>query len=65
MMLYRAKHESAELWIVRPDGLKRGFSFKEGSRIQVDMMMVRYAHENLIDEIIVDENEKAGKAPSG
>lgn len=45
------------------DGLKRGFSFKEGSRIQVGMMMVRFAHEDLIDEITVDENERAGKAP--
>jgi len=37
---YRAKAGSAELWLVRPDGLKRDFNFMEGSRIQIGMTMV-------------------------
>jgi len=37
---YRAKAGSAELWLVRPGGLKRGFNFREGSRIQIGMTMV-------------------------
>jgi hypothetical protein len=58
---YKSKAESAELWLVRPE---RGFSFKEGSRIQIGMMMVKFTHEDLIGEITVDEDERAGRTSS-
>jgi hypothetical protein len=61
---YKANADSAELWLVRPDGLKRGFRFKEGAQIQIGMMMLKFAHEDMIDEITIDENERAGKSPS-
>lgn len=60
---YKANAESA-VWLVRPDGLERGFSFREGAQIQIGMMMVKFAHEDKIDEITVDENERAGRSPS-
>jgi hypothetical protein len=61
---YKAKSDKAELWLVRPDGLKRGFRFKDSSRIQIGMMMMMFAQKDLLDEIAVDENERAGEAPS-
>ena len=58
---YEATDE-AELWLVRQDGSKRGFRFKDRSRIQIGMMMVIFAHQDLIEEIVIDEDERTGKA---
>jgi hypothetical protein len=54
--------DDAEIWIVRQDGLKRGFKFKKDSQVQIGMMMLMFAHQNLVEEISVDEDERIGKA---
>jgi hypothetical protein len=60
---YIAKDDTAELWLVRPDSLKRAFSFREGSKIQIGMMTVSFNNQDTVNEIAVDENAKAGKPP--
>jgi hypothetical protein len=60
---YKAENDAAEVRLVRPDGVKRIFSFKKGSQIQVGMMMLKFAHEDLIGEITVDEDGRAGRSP--
>jgi hypothetical protein len=58
---YIAKDDSAELWLVRADGLKRAFNFRKGSKIQVGMMIVMFTNEDMVQEIAVDEDERAGR----
>ena len=58
---YKAIDE-AKLWLVRQDGLKRGFKFRKDSQIQIGMMMVMFAYQDLVDEISIDEDEKTGNA---
>ena len=53
--------DEAELWLVRQDDLKRGFTFKKDSQIQIGMMMVMFVHKDLVDEISTDEDERTGK----
>ncbi len=48
--------DETELWVVRQDGLKRGFRFKDRSRIQIGMMMVIFAHQDIIEEIAIDDD---------
>ena len=50
------------LWLVRADGLKRAFNFRKGSKIQIGMMMmVMFTHKDIVEEIAVDEDERAGR----
>jgi hypothetical protein len=45
-------NNEAEIWIVRQDGLKRGLKFKKDLQIQTGMMMMMiFAHKDLVDEI--------------
>ena len=60
---YRAKDDSAELRLVRADGLKRAFNFRKGSKIQIGMMMVMFTNEDMVQEVTVDEDERAGRVP--
>jgi hypothetical protein len=59
---YKAMDE-AEVWIVRQDGLKRGFKFKKDSQIKVGMIMLMFVHKDLIEEISIDEDERSGNVP--
>lgn len=60
---YRAWREPAEIFLVRPDGLRRNFSFKNESKIVVHSGMIEFRQEDLIGEVTVDEDEKVGKPP--
>jgi len=60
-LYYIAKDETAELWLVRPDGLKRAFNFKTGSKIQIGMMTAKFDNEDTVQEISIDEDERAGR----
>lgn len=52
-----------ELWIVRPDGLKRAFVFKLGSIIEVGLQVVSFVKDDVKEELSVDEEEQSGKKP--
>lgn len=60
--LYKVwKETPAELWLVRPDGLRRAFSFRLGSIISVGQSVVQFNQEDVIDELAVDEDAQSGK----
>ena len=58
---YRVWQEPAEVYLVRPDGLRRNFSFKNESIIVIHNGMIEFSQNNLISEFTVDEDAKAGK----
>jgi len=60
---YKACIEPAEIFLVRPDGLRRNFSFKNGSELVVHNGMIEFNQEGLIGEVTVDEDTKVGKSP--
>jgi hypothetical protein len=63
MHYFKPKDDQNELWIVRPDGLKRAFRFKTGSSIKIAQNNIKFTDEDLIEELAVDEDERSGKPP--
>lgn len=61
MHYYTALDDQNELWIVRPDGLKRAFRFRESSTIKIAQNLVKFDVKDVIEEIVVDEDERQGK----
>jgi len=53
--------DGAEVWIVRPDGLRRAWKFKEKSVVLFGQNAIRFDHDSIIEEIAVDEDEQQGK----
>ena len=53
---YMAINQGAEVWIVRSDGLRRAWSFKQKSPILITQSMLLFNQNDVIDEIAVDEN---------
>jgi hypothetical protein len=62
MHYFTSKNDQNELWMVRPDGLKRGFRFKKDSKVKVQNN-IKVINEDLIEELAVDEDEQMGKLP--
>jgi len=60
---YKAWREPAEIFLVRPDGLRRNFSFKKNSDIAVHNGMIKFNQKDLIGEVTIDEDEKMRKSP--
>jgi len=54
------KETPAELWLVRPDGLRRAFSFRLNSIIYVGESAVQFNQDDVIDELAVDEDAQTG-----
>ncbi len=61
--IFTAFNENNEVWMVRPDGLKRAFRFRKGSEIKVAQNNINFTDEDLIEELAVDEDERNGKPP--
>lgn len=61
MHYYTPLDDQNELRIVRPDGLRRAFRFKEGSTIKIAQNFVKFDVKDVIEEIAVDEDERQGK----
>lgn len=51
-----------EIWLVRPDGLRRAFRFKKNAVVAIGQMMVRFDQDDIAEELSVDENARKGKA---
>ena len=51
-----------EIWLVSPDGLKRGWMMSKGTRIQIlgSTLMLNPAH--IAEEISVDEKEQQNRS---
>ena len=56
------KEDASELWIVRPDGLRRAWKFKVDSIIEVGAL-VQFRNDDVIEELAVDEDAQAGEKP--
>jgi len=55
------KETPAELWLVRPDGLRRAFSFRLGSIIFVGQSAVQFNQHDVIEELAIDESKQFPK----
>ena len=53
--------DSAEVWIVRPDGLRRAWSFRIGAYIEVGQSVIQFRPDDVKEEIAVDEDAQSGK----
>ena len=58
---YMAINKGAEVWIVRSDGLRRAWSFKQKSPILITQSMLLFNQNDVNDEIAVDENIQRGE----
>lgn len=56
---FRASQEGCELWIVRPDLLRRSFVFKKGSEITISGATVRFYQGAILEELSIDEEQHA------
>ena len=54
--------DHAEVWIVRPDGLRRAWSFRLGAYIEVGQSVIQFMPQDVIEEIAIDEDAQAGKS---
>jgi hypothetical protein len=62
---YRSRGRDAEVWIVRPDGVRRAFSFPSGTKVWIGNGVIKFYGFEAIEELTVDENERAGKPSAG
>lgn len=61
--LYKVwKEDDAEVWIVRPDGLRRAWSFKLNAIVEVGQSVVQFRQEYVKEELAVDEDAQSGKS---
>jgi hypothetical protein len=59
---YRVQtQQPAEVWIVRPDGLRRAWSFRLGSFVEVGQSVIQFMPQDVEEELAVDEDTKTGK----
>jgi hypothetical protein len=62
--MYKVCNEDAsELWIIRPDGLRRAWKFRLGSIIEVGAQVVQFRNDDVIEELAIDEDAQEGKKP--
>ena len=57
------KEDASELWIIRPDGLRRAWKFRLGSIIEVGTQVVQFRNDDVIEELTVDEDAQVGEKP--
>jgi len=57
------KEDANELWIIRPDGLRRAWRFKLGSIVEVGAQVVEFRNDDVIEELAVDEDAQKGEKP--
>jgi hypothetical protein len=62
---WRSRSNECEVWIVRPDGVKRAFRFPPRTKVWVGNGVIKFYGFEAIQELAVDENERAGKPPAG
>jgi len=59
---YRVQHKDGqEIWLVRPDGLKRAWIFRDAAIIKLGPNSIQFDHDDILEEIAVDEDAKEGK----
>ena len=51
-----------EIWLVSPDGLKRGWIMSKGTRIRIIGSTLSFNPAHIIEEISVDEKEQTNRS---
>ena len=59
--IYHAAAKGSEISLVRTDGLRRMFRFKNGAEVAIGQQMVRFEQEDMLEELSVDDDKKLGK----
>ena len=49
--------DSAEIWIVRPDGLKRGWNFKAGAIVHQGSQIIQFNQNDVKEELSSDKED--------
>lgn len=62
LQYYVAKSDQVELWLVRPDELKRALRFKKDWEIKIGPNSMKFLSDDVDEELTVDEDERMGKA---
>ena len=57
---YKAAGDNCELWIVRPDGLRKAWSFKLGATITIRGNTAKFHQGDVANELSVDEDKQSG-----
>jgi len=60
---YAAINKGAEIWLVRSDGLRRAWRFKQNAYVLINQSMLLFNHADIIEELAVDEDEQQGRKP--
>lgn len=55
---YLCNGDDCELWIVRPDGLRRAFHFKKQHMLIIRSAVVSFNQSSIIEELSVDDDQK-------
>jgi len=53
--------ETCQVWVISPDGLRRGWSFKTGSLVSIGSGILRFERSATVNDLTVDEKEQSGK----
>lgn len=56
---YVCKGDNCELWLVRPDGLRRAWHFEKDHVIILRGNVVSFNQKSIIEELAVDDNKKS------
>jgi len=55
------QEDRGEVWIVRPDGLRRAWSFRLGAIIHVGQSVLQFNQSDIKEELAIDEDGQVRK----
>ena len=61
--VYEISKEGGLVKLVRPDGLRRSWSFKPFTKLSVGHNAIKFDEQDVVDEIAIDEDEQRGNPP--
>ena len=56
--IYNAMAKGSEISLVRLDGLRQMFRFKNGAEVAIGQQMARFEQEDLLEELSIDDSKK-------
>ena len=59
--IYHAAVKGSEISLVRPDGLRRMFRFKNNAEVSIGQQMVRFDQDDVLEELSIDDDKKIKK----
>ncbi len=58
---HKAVGTDCEVWLVRPDGLRRAWLFKRGHEIRIRGATIGFNQNSIVEELAVDEKTQQGR----